>query len=148
VALNLGKTHRRPEREEVTGASYRGGHWLMSYDGHCCVLTVGNNMVKWLTAWHNQGKQRHDDGGRAATSPVQVGTATGQFSAPNSSTVKIFSLPIMIHTSEGTNHGGRRKSGRGGHRRWGSVHLGSSSVLYHGSSIQGAWQSNLQGLDL
>jgi hypothetical protein len=43
---------------------------------------------------------------------VQVGTATGQYSAPNSSTVQIFSLLIVIHTSEGTNHGGRRESKR------------------------------------
>jgi hypothetical protein len=89
----------------------------MSYGGHNCVLTASNNMVKRLMAWHNQGKRRHDDGGRVDTSSVQVGTTTEQFSAPNSSTVKIFSLPIMIHTSEGTNRGGQRESERGGHRR-------------------------------
>jgi hypothetical protein len=35
----------------------------------------------------------------------QVGTVPGQNSGPNSSTVKIFPLPIAIHTAEGTNRG-------------------------------------------
>jgi hypothetical protein len=40
------------------------------------------DMVKRLTTWHNQGKQRHDGVGRAATSPVQVGTARLVLSFP------------------------------------------------------------------
>jgi hypothetical protein len=36
---------------------------------------------------------------------VQVGTATGRNSAPSSSLAKIFLLPIVIHTTEGTNRG-------------------------------------------
>jgi hypothetical protein len=39
--------HASGRREgEVTGASYRGSHWLMSYGGHYWVLTANNNVVK------------------------------------------------------------------------------------------------------
>jgi hypothetical protein len=44
--------------------------------------TVYCDVVKWLTTWHDQGKQRHDGGGRAATSSVQVGTSRLVLSFP------------------------------------------------------------------
>jgi hypothetical protein len=40
------------------------------------------DVVKQLTVWHNQGKRRHDVGGRVATSPVQVGTVRLVLSFP------------------------------------------------------------------
>jgi hypothetical protein len=54
-------------------------------------------------ACHNHDKRRHDGGGRAATSPAQVGTTTGQNSASNSSSHKIFSPSTVIRTPECTN---------------------------------------------
>jgi hypothetical protein len=41
--------------------------------------------MKRLTAWHKRGKQRHDGGGRADTSPVQVGTARQVLPIPRGS---------------------------------------------------------------
>jgi hypothetical protein len=39
--------HARGLRErEVTSASYRGGHWLMSYGGHWLLSTTHGDMVK------------------------------------------------------------------------------------------------------
>ena len=40
------------------------------------------DIVKRLTVWHNRGKRWHDGGGRANTSPVQVGTSRLVLSFP------------------------------------------------------------------
>jgi hypothetical protein len=55
---------------------------------------------------HNRARQRHNGDGRTATSPVQVGTATGRNSAPSSSPVRYFSPCVVICTPPGTNHNG------------------------------------------
>jgi hypothetical protein len=62
-------------------------------------------------AWHNRGKRRQPRRRSCGHVAGQVGTAIGQYSAPNSSTMKIFSWPVVIHTTEGTNRS-RRESER------------------------------------
>jgi hypothetical protein len=64
-----------------------------------------DNVVRHPKAWRDRVNGGNHGDVHAATSTVQVGTATGQNSAPNSSTVKIFPLLIVIHTAEGTNRG-------------------------------------------
>jgi hypothetical protein len=54
-------------------------------------------------ACRNRDKWRHDGGSRAAKSSVQVGTTTGQYSAPSSSLHEIFSPSVIIRTLERTN---------------------------------------------
>jgi hypothetical protein len=69
--LQIWKGNAGDQREgEVTGASYRGGHWPMRYDGHCWVLTASNNVVKGSRrgAIATNGVPLGD--GRSATSPA------------------------------------------------------------------------------
>jgi hypothetical protein len=67
-------------------------------------VTACYDVVNQLKACHNRDKRRHDGGGRAATSPVQVGMTTGQNNAPSSSSRRIFSLSTIIRTPERKNH--------------------------------------------
>jgi hypothetical protein len=60
-------------------------------------------VVRRLKACHNRARQWHNGDGRVATSLVQVGTATGQNSAPSSSPVRDFSPYVVICTTPGTN---------------------------------------------
>jgi hypothetical protein len=79
------------ERGWVTGASYRGGHWLTSYDGYYWVLAACNNVVNRL--WHSAitvNDDFHDDD-RPATSRRKWVRRLGSNSAPTSSLGKIFS---------------------------------------------------------
>jgi hypothetical protein len=75
----------------------------MVYGGHCRVFTACDNEGNRPKACHNYDKWRQNGGGRAATSPAQVGMTTGQNSAPNSSSRKIFSSSTVIHMPERTN---------------------------------------------
>jgi hypothetical protein len=41
------------EKGEVTGVSYRGGHWLMSYSSHWLLFMTRDDVVKQPKVWHD-----------------------------------------------------------------------------------------------
>jgi hypothetical protein len=66
----LEKTRGRPERGEVTEANYRGGHWVMSYDGHWVITMTRDDMVRHPKAWRDQVNGGSHGEDHAATSPA------------------------------------------------------------------------------
>jgi hypothetical protein len=113
VALNLGKAHGRPERDE----------------GHCSELQWRSlaNELRWsllssygwqqhgerVTAWHNRGERctpRRWPLGHVAGKWVRQ---QGGHSAPTSATAKIFSHKSLSARSPGTNRSTDKDRGAG-----------------------------------
>jgi hypothetical protein len=64
---------------EVTDASYRGGHWLMSYDGHWVLTTTHDDVVRHPKAWRdrvNGGSHGDDHASTSSASGYGVSAAT------------------------------------------------------------------------
>jgi hypothetical protein len=103
---------------------------------------------KRLRSCHTRDKRRHDGSGHAATSPVQVGTATGQYSAPSSSLRKIFSPSVVIRIPERTNR--NVSEDRGVEFTGGNVNCICDllHILYNRNLHQSFWQSELKGFVL
>jgi hypothetical protein len=148
VALNLRKEAGDRREGWVTGASYRGGHWLTSYSSYFWLLAACNNVVNRLQrgAIAMNGDFHGDD--RPTTSWRKWVRRQGDHSAPTSSLARDLLPYVVIRVPSGTNR--RADEDRG---------AGSSAVrytkpaiffrlLYNGMSIQCAWQSNLKGLVL
>jgi hypothetical protein len=47
----------------------RGFHHGKTTGDRWLCIVINCDVEKWLTAWHNREEQRHDNDGRAATSP-------------------------------------------------------------------------------
>jgi hypothetical protein len=108
--------------EEVTGASYRGGHWLMSYGGHYCVLTAGNNMVKGSRHGAIAANGVHLGDGRSATSPTSGYGVWAEQCLDFIPGARSFTQSRYPRATEHESQR-RHESGRGGHRRRGASHL-------------------------
>jgi hypothetical protein len=82
-------------------------------------------VVRWLKVCHNRARRRHNGDGRVAASSVQVGTATGQNSAPSSSPARDFSPYVVICTPPGMKRNGGEDHGAGSpaavHWNWRSL---------------------------
>jgi hypothetical protein len=102
--LRILKRKASDRRERwVTGERYRGIYRTRTYDCHWLTFTACDNMVKRPKAWRNCEKRWHCRDGRAATSPVQVGTATRPNSAPRWCMHTIFSPSTVIRKPRCTN---------------------------------------------
>jgi hypothetical protein len=101
--LILEKTRGGREREWVTVVVCRGDHWAMSYGGHWAVTMACDDVVNGLRRGATAVNGAYSGDGRSATSPAQVGTATGRNSGPSSSSTRYFLPRAVICTLLSTN---------------------------------------------
>jgi hypothetical protein len=103
----------------------------MSYDGYWAVTTACNDMVNGLRRGATAVKGVYFGDGHSATSPAQVGTATGRNSGPSSSSTRYFVPRVVICTPSGTNRGASANSSMGSPAARGAELEIYVSLLYH-----------------